>query len=70
METRKEFLYKEEAGCKFDEKTEKYVDSNINSASALCMLIAILQSMQLIGLTEKDFPHVCCAVKMLKTWSW
>lgn len=60
METGKGFLYKEEAGCKFDEKTEKYVDSSINSAGV------ILQSMQLIGLREKDLPHVRCAEKCWK----
>lgn len=61
METGKEAgrihgRYMEEAGCRFDEKTEKHVDSSINSAGTLCMLVAVLWSMQLIWSDRKGSP--------------
>jgi len=51
----------EEAGCRFDEKTEKRVDSNINSAGALCTVMTLLWDMHLIWSDRKgSLLHLLC----------
>ena len=60
-------LYMEEACCRFDEKTEKHVDSSISSVGAVCMLIAVLWSMQLIWSGRKrSLPCLLCHKKAEK----
>lgn len=45
----------------FDGKTEKHIDSSINSAGALCVLTAVLCIMQLIWSDRKgSLPWLLC----------